>query len=370
MINQKLPRWAYLALSVPCVAAGVWASSITLQYFAHGAAALETDPTIRTLATSAAMLLVVLGMAAFGLAALMTEAQLWARRWALGAFSSAVMLLEIATIISVQMAMATGAVMAQGAVVGDLADLQHQVAQIEAQAASYAATAAVMRTNGKPTKAAPFDALAAAERAKTAPLYIQISAARNAVRPTLVGMLGERAALAYVIVRGGLIALGGVVFLGAGGALVRLGLQGDDAPDTPQVRQPAAKVRRKITPVTFAGIHLRSRFSGQSGRAFVGRPAAQPAPVTPPAPADAPAQVQKVHSVPERVQVQKEASAKVRQVPAGLRAAIESGECKPSQGAIKLFAGCGQETAEGYLSQLAADGVIVKRASGKGWVRA
>lgn len=62
---------------------------------------------------------------------------------------------------------------------------------------------------------------------------------------------------------------------------------------------------------------------------------------------------------------QKTKATKVRTVPAGLRAAIESGECKPSQGAIKVFTACGQTLAGVYLAQLEADGVIEKTTTGR-----
>ena len=88
-----LPRWLYIALGLACIPMGLWASWITLQYFEHGAAALEADPALSSLALSAAMMFVSSEMAAFGLAAVLTERQLWARRWLLTGFAAAVLVL-------------------------------------------------------------------------------------------------------------------------------------------------------------------------------------------------------------------------------------------------------------------------------------
>ena len=39
--GNHLPRWGYIVLSIACAAMGVWASFVTLEYFRHGARALE-----------------------------------------------------------------------------------------------------------------------------------------------------------------------------------------------------------------------------------------------------------------------------------------------------------------------------------------
>ena len=47
---NTLPRWAYIALGIACLPVGAWASFITLQYFEHGAKALESDISLQALA--------------------------------------------------------------------------------------------------------------------------------------------------------------------------------------------------------------------------------------------------------------------------------------------------------------------------------
>ena len=373
----NLPAWVYITLAIPCAGAGVWASVVTLRYFVHGASALETDPAVQALAVAAALLLVVLGMSAFGLAALLTEAQLWARRWALSLFSGTVLVLEMVTIGAVQSALVVGAALSQASVVGDAADLEQQISRLEAQAAQYSATASALRVGNQLTLAKRTEDQAAAALAKTGALYASLSAARAAKRPTLTGMLGERAALVYVVVRGMLISLGGMVFLGVGGAMLRLGMQRHapacvDAPVARPAPAPAlAPAPAKPAPVALAQVqdapqvwHYRRK---EAGRVNLG---AEPeiAPVAPtPAPAPvAPTQVQRVQEV--RVQrVKRVQAAKVHDVPAGLLAAIKSGECKPAQKAIRVFAGCNQDVAKRHLSKLAADGVIEPMPGRAGW---
>lgn len=371
----NLPAWAYIILAIPCAGAGVWASVVTLRYFVHGAEALETDPAVQALAVAAALLLVVLGMSAFGLAALLTEAQLWARRWALSIFSGTVLALEMVTIGAVQSALVVGAALSQASVVGDAADLERQIARLEAQAAQYSATASALRVGSQLTLAKRTEDQAAAALAKTGALYASLSTARAAKRPTLTGMLGERAALVYVVVRGMLISLGGMVFLGVGGAMLRLGMQRPALAqvDTPVKHQAPAPTPALAKPAHAAPAPVQDapkvwRWRNQAGRVNFDE-VAPAAPVEPvksaPAP-DTPAQVQEVQKA--RVQTVKRVQVpKVHEVPAGLLAAIVSGECKPAQKAIRVFAGCNQDVARRHLATLAADGVIEPLPGKAGW---
>ena len=374
----NLPAWAYITLAIPCAGAGVWASVVTLRYFVHGAEALETDPAVQVLAVAAALLLVVLGMSAFGLAALLTEAQLWARRWALSLFSGTVLVLEMVTIGAVQSALVVGAALSQASVVGDAADLERQIARLEAQAAQYSATASALRVGNQLTLAKRTEDQAAAALAKTGALYASLSTARAAKRPTLTGMLGERAALVYVVVRGMLISLGGMVFLGVGGAMLRLGMQRPALAqvDTPVEHQAPAPTPALAKPAHAAPAPVQDapkvwRWRNQAGRVNFDE-VAPAAPVEPvksaptPAPApDTPTQVQKVRvQGAKRVQAQK-----VHEVPAGLLAAIISGECKPAQKAIRVFTGCNQDVAKRHLATLAADGIIEPLPGKAGWWR-
>jgi len=218
---HAMPRWAYLALALACAGMGLWSSIVTLQFFEHGATALETDAALQALAKGAALLFVFGEMAAFTLAALLTGRALQARRWMLYGFAGAVLLIEIFTISAVQMAMVTGADLTQTSVAGDLADLQKQIDAAEKSAASFTATAEALRADKQVSKAMKADDKATAERDKASRLYDRLETARKSKRPTLTGLLGEKTALSYAIARGILVSLAGLVFFGTAGALLR-----------------------------------------------------------------------------------------------------------------------------------------------------
>lgn len=224
-LTSALPRWAYIVLAIACIFMGLWASSVTLQYFEHGAKALEADPVMQALALSAALMFVASEMGAFGLAALLTERQLWARRWMLYGFAGAVLTLEVFTIVAVQLALTSGADLTQSTVQTQEKDLRDRIAKIEADAAAKRATADQQRATAKNAYelhlAGKSGDKAAAEQAKTDALYAELKTVQAQKRPTLVGLLGEKTAIAYAVARGVLVSLGGLVFFGVAGALMR-----------------------------------------------------------------------------------------------------------------------------------------------------
>jgi hypothetical protein len=199
---------------------GLWSSIVTLQFFEHGAKALETDKDLQALALAAALLFVFGEMAAFTLPALLPGRALQARRWMLYGFAGAVLAIEVFTISAVQMAMVSGADLTQTSVADNVADLQKQIATVEANAKTYAATAESLRAADQLKKATAYADKATAEQAKASQLYDRLEKARTQKRPTLTGLLGEKTALSYAIARGVLVALSGLVFFGTAGALL------------------------------------------------------------------------------------------------------------------------------------------------------
>lgn len=220
MSAARLPRWAALLLAAACIAIGLWASVVTLQFFEHGAAALESDPALQALAKAAAVLFVFAEMSAFILAALIVGRELMARRWSLYAYAAVVLIVEVFTISAIQIATVVGADMTQASVAESVIDLQKQIAAAEAQAATYTANAASLRANDQLKKAAQQTDKATAAQDKAAALYTQLGTARDAKRPTLSGMLGETLAIGYAIVRGLLVPATGLIFFGVAGALM------------------------------------------------------------------------------------------------------------------------------------------------------
>lgn len=220
MSAARLPRWAALVLAAACIGVGLWASVVTLKFFEHGAAALESDPALQALAKAAAVLFVFAEMSAFILAALIVGRELSARRWSLYAYAAVVLIVEVFTISAIQIATVVGADMTQASVAESVIDLQKQIAAAEASAATYTANAASLRANDQLKKAAQQTDKATAAQDKAAALYARLGTARDAKRPTLSGMLGETLAIGYAIVRGLLVPATGLVFFGVAGALM------------------------------------------------------------------------------------------------------------------------------------------------------
>lgn len=232
-LNNHLPRWGYIVLSIACAAMGVWASFVTLEYFRHGARALESGVELQALALVAAMMFVASEMFAFLIAAMLTEKQLWARRWALTMFAFAVLFLEVCTIVAVQLALTTGADMGQATIAQREKDLRGRIADIESDAAINRDAGATQTNAAKSIKDAGARAWALQQAAKTVNkassragelnrLHEQLEALTAQKRPTLVGILGKDYALYYAVARGILISMGGLVFFGTAGALVRM----------------------------------------------------------------------------------------------------------------------------------------------------
>jgi hypothetical protein len=217
---HTMPRWASLLLAAGCIAIGLWASVVTLQFFEHGAAALENDPALQTLAKAAAYLFVFAEMSAFILAALIVGSEFQARRWSLYAYAAVVLIVEVFTISAIQIATVVGADMTQASVSESVIDLRKQIAAAEAQAATYTANAASLRANDQLKKAAQQTDKATAAQDKATALYAQLGTARDAKRPTLSAMLGETLAIGYAIVRGLLVPATGLIFFGVAGALM------------------------------------------------------------------------------------------------------------------------------------------------------
>lgn len=300
---NTLPRWAYIALGIACLPVGAWASFITLQYFEHGAKALESDISLQALAVMAATMFVVSEMSAFTMAALMTEQQLFARRWMLTLFAGAVMLLEVCTIVAVQLALTAGAAMNQTTTTEQERDLRARIATIEASASAKRATADKQRLGARDAYelrlSAKSNESATTELAKTESLYAELAKVQANKRPTLVGLLGEKMALIYAVSRGVLISIGGLVFFGTAGALFRFARsasnksRSNETANKPATIAPAPasfKVAESVAPKDYSsGLAYSSKMTlaGAGALAAMAAPVAHsaPAPVHEKAPA-------------------------------------------------------------------------------------
>lgn len=428
---NTLPRWAYIALGIACLPVGAWASFITLQYFEHGAKALESDISLQALAVMAATMFVVSEMAAFTMAALMTEQQLFARRWMLTLFAGAVMLLEVCTIVAVQLALTAGAAMNQTTTTEQERDLRARIATIEASASAKRATADKQRLGARDAYelrlSAKSNESATAELAKTESLYAELAKVQANKRPTLVGLLGEKMALIYAVSRGVLISIGGLVFFGTAGALFRFARsasnksRSNESANKPATIAPAPasfKVAESVAPKDYSsGLAYSSKMTlaGAGALAAMAAPVAHsaPAPVHEKAPAvpsvatansasetvhpSASVSVQSsapesaphgasetvqsgasvsVQSIAKKPRVKRAVSAKIDTGTDGkaaarfkrIKAGVVARKIRPSIRGIQSVEGGSQDVVMDYLRQLETEGVIIK--AGRGYVLA
>ena len=348
-IINTLPRWAYIALGIACLPVGAWASFITLQYFEHGAKALESDISLQALAVMAATMFVVSEMAAFTMAALMTEQQLFARRWMLTLFAGAVMLLEVCTIVAVQLALTAGAAMNQTTTAEQERDLRARIATIEASASAKRATADKQRLGARDAYelrlSAKSNESATAELSKTESLYAELAKVQANKRPTLVGLLGEKMALIYAVSRGVLISIGGLVFFGTAGALFRFARSASNKSRSNETaNKPTDFKTESIEPKDYSsGLAYSSKMTlaGAGALAAMAAPVAHAAPAVPatavskPIHADVSKPIHLEHANEGGADASNAASVAPETIGAGVSKPIHEGVSKPIQQIVK-----------------------------------
>lgn len=224
-----LPRWACLALAALCAGLGGWASVVTLRYFEFGARALEADEAARALASTTALLLVVLEMAAFALAALLPRQRLRAQRWGLAVLAVSVLAFECLTIVLVQQGITRAADVGAEARQQRVIELRASITALRATAEELRNAAAASSQSkvlaSRQSAAESLNAALETERlvqARTA----ELAELQAALRPTTTQILGEQGALAYSVTRGLLVSVAGLVLFGAAGSLLRAAGEG------------------------------------------------------------------------------------------------------------------------------------------------
>ena len=219
-----LPRWACLALAALCAGLGGWASAVTLRYFEFGARALEADEAARGLASATALLLVVLEMAAFALAALLPRERLRAQRWGLAVLATAVLAFECMTIVLVQQGITRAADVGAEARQQRAQELRSSIAALRATAEELRMAAAASSQSkvlaSRQSAAESLNVALETERRIQA-VTAELGALQAQQMPTATQILGEQGALAYSVTRGLLVSLAGLVLFGAAGSLLR-----------------------------------------------------------------------------------------------------------------------------------------------------
>lgn len=405
-----MPRLGLVTLATLCAGLGAWASVVTLRYFEFGARALEADAAARELAGATALLLVVLEMAAFALAALLPRERLRAQRWGLATLAAAVLAFECMTIVLVQHGITRAADVSAEARQQRVVELHASIAALRATAEelrSAAAASAQSRVLASRQSAAESLSAALETERLVERRTAELGELQAAQRPTVTQILGEHGALAYAVARGLLVSLGGLMLFGTAGALLRAACGGAgvpvsvaagpmSAPAVHGVSGAAAVVSTATVPVRFgasfalaaaplaacATVPMPSPLAGVS---VGGTPGAAP---MPPAPREAVAVVVSagpataVSAVPAAASAQKQhhqvnvtagAAPKSNMVPVDerlerVRAGVIAGTVAPSIRGVQAAVRCGAPMVRRYLAALEAEGVL--RRTGQGFVRA
>jgi len=225
--EQHLHPWAYRVLAALTGVIGLACSVVTAKFFILGLERTESDGLARE-ALIAAGVLMIIELAAFGLAALLPRQTLRALRLRLVLLGLLLVGFECATIYVTQYVLVRGAdAHSQGA--------DSRIQQLQATLAGQRQAAAELRANGARDSASPYAWIrsagaatlreAAALDARATPLARELADLQAQRRPTLTDALGQSGMLAYSAARALLISVMGLVMCGASGALLRAGRQ-------------------------------------------------------------------------------------------------------------------------------------------------
>ena len=370
--DAGLTRAAYYGLAGATAIIGLAASAIAAKFFILGLDRTESDPLAREVLVAAGVLMIVVELAAFGLAALLPRDRLRALRLRLVLTGVFLVAFEVATIYMTQYLLVRGADAQQRAA-------DSRIQYLTTTLAGQQQAAAELRANAARDSASPYPWIrqhgaatlreAATLEAKTGPLAQELASLQAQTRPTMTDALGESGSLAYSGARALLTSVVGLVMIGACGALLRAARE---------VRQPAAPLVRPNfansvqaapggTPAAVPTNNSALRWLA-AGIPLAAAPAAFAAPsvtVTAPAPAEMPAAgsaepLKRATDDEQRYQ--------------RILAAVRAGEITPSVRAIQSAEresspdgrGCATTTAMRYLRRMERDGVI--DSAGRGYV--
>lgn len=222
--NTPLSPAAYRLLAVLTAAIGLVASAVTARFFVLGLERMESDSLAREALIAAGLLMIVVELAAFGLAALLPRQQLRGLRMQLMLIGLLLVGFEGVTIYVTQYLLVRGAdAHSQGA--------DGRIRHLQTTLAGQQQAAAALRANAERDGASPYAWIrqsgaatlreATALEARTAPLARELAQLQAERRPTLTDALGEPGMLAYSVARALLISVMGLVMFGASGALLR-----------------------------------------------------------------------------------------------------------------------------------------------------
>lgn len=401
--DTHLPRWAYVTLATAAAAIGLACSAVTAKFFILGLERTEGDALARDALILAGVLMVVVELAAFGLAALLPRDRLKALRTRLILTGIALVGFEVVTLYTVQSALVSGSDAQQRSASSRIAHLEATIQQNRNVASALVATGL---KNGEsqfaPSRSEGARALreAAQLEQRNVELSAELAKLQASQAPTLTSTLGETGMVWYSVTRSVLVVVMGLVMFASAGALLRAGRTPPPAttpsqspvatPPTPSFANgieaapagtqhsfPAAS-RWLAAGVPLAAIHATalaapSGFVVTAPVATVTRQAAATVPQPPETPVTPEAQSSHTPQ-PKRVTVEVGSKRDSGVGPLdGHRyrrvvKAVRSGKLIPSVRAIQALEGGGTSTVRGYLQQMERDGVIVR--SGRGYKKA
>lgn len=371
--DAGLTRAAYYGLAGTTAIIGLAASAIAAKFFILGLDRTESDPLAREALVAAGVLMIVVELAAFGLAALLPRDRLRALRLRLVLTGVLLVGFEVATIYMTQYLIVRGADAQQRAA-------DSRIQYLTTTLAGQQQAAAELRTNAARDSASPYPWIrqhgaatlreAAALEAKTAPLAQDLAQLQEQKRPTMTDALGESGTLAYSGARALLTSVVGLVMIGACGALLRAAREVGQPAAAPVVRPTFANSIQSAPTGAPAAVPTNNSALRwlAAGIPLAAAPAAFAAPsvtVTAPAPAEMP-----TAGAAEPLNRVTDDDRRYQRILAGVRA----GEITPSVRAIQAAErethpdgkGCATTTAMRYLRRMARDGVI--DSMGRGYV--
>lgn len=400
--DTHLPRWAYRLLALAAAVIGLACSAVTARFFVLGLERTESDGLAREALILAGVLMIVVELAAFGMAALLPRERLKALRVRLIWTGVALVAFEIATLYAVQVTLVRSSDAVHQGTSSRIGHLEASIAQNRQAAAALVATGARSgESQYASSRADGAQALREAARIeqRNAALSAELSQLQAGQRPTLTTILGEDGMVWYSVARGVLIVGMGLVMFAAAGALLRAGRS---VAATGAVAAPLGNV---VAPSVTPPYSAARRWAAAGVPAAAIPAAAFAAPVmsvtapaypvasysVPVASAPiAPTSVQQLQrlqepSAPVSVQKTKRRSAprKPRTAPvevghkrdSGVGAedgyryrristAVQAGTLTPSIRAIQAAEGGGTDIVRAYLQQLERDGVVQRTAKG------
>ncbi|ONC30052.1 hypothetical protein AQ915_20565 [Burkholderia pseudomallei] len=368
-----LSRRTYRCLGVLSGAAGLMAAAVTAQFFILSLQRIEPDPSARAALTTAGVLMVGCEMLAFAVAGLLSGPQLRGLRRTLMALGVALLTFEAGTMYLTQAQLAETAQAVQIAqrtrIATLMASIQSQRDAITALRGNAARQTqsqyAWIREDGAKTLRSALAGEPAIDRQAS-----ELATLQAAQRPTLADVLGERGMVIYSAARSLLIAVMGAIMCGTAGALWRASPVAEAATQTASIaptdtsEAAPATLRDAHSSCTVAALALASRGLAAPVNA------AQLQPLQPETATRLQADATPVADSEEQGGPETETEAtpahddRFEQV----RAAIRSGEIRPSVRAVAEFCAAGQRVATRYLRALEETGEI--RREGTFYVRA